>query len=125
MSDTRFILAGVVLIFVGFVVLGVFGEDYTRTTLEASEFGDCYEYFEDKDPIQIDCNVKLQDKTLFFAIVASLIGFGIISLIKGVRGKWDQNVKPEDMLGPGGEKTTGTDDNEDHDSGDTSPKKEK
>jgi len=34
-------------------------------------------------------------------LVISLIGAGIISLVKGVRGKWDQDVKPEDMLGPG------------------------
>jgi len=25
-------------------------------------------------------------------------------LIKGVRGKWDNDVKPEDMVGPGGSK---------------------
>ena len=26
---------------------------------------------------------------------------GIASLLKGMKGKWDQNVKPEDMVGPG------------------------
>jgi len=40
---------------------------------------------------------------MFFALVIALIGSGIVSLIKGVRGKWDQDVKPEDMLGPGGD----------------------
>jgi len=34
--------------------------------------------------------------------VIALIGCGIVSLFKGVRGKWDQDVKPEDMLGPWG-----------------------
>ena len=27
---------------------------------------------------------------------------GIASLLKGIKGKWDQNVKPEDMVGPSG-----------------------
>jgi len=31
-----------------------------------------------------------------------LIICGIASLLKGMKGKWDQNVKPEDMVGPGG-----------------------
>jgi hypothetical protein len=43
-----------------------------------------------------------------------LIGAGIIALIKGVRGKWDQDVKPEDMLGPGG-KNPSKPDNDDTD----------
>jgi len=30
----------------------------------------------------------------------ALVGAGIVSLVKGVRGKWDQDVKPEDMVGP-------------------------
>ena len=34
-------------------------------------------------------------------VVIVIISGGIIALLKGVRGKWDQNVKPEEMLGPG------------------------
>jgi hypothetical protein len=30
-----------------------------------------------------------------------LIICGIIAMIKGIRGTWDQDVKPEDMVGPG------------------------
>lgn len=103
MSDTRFTLIGVGLIFAGFIVLGVFGSQYIGPTIEAQEFDDCYEYFEDKPPIPVDCAVQLQYKLMFFALVIVLIGSGIVSLIKGVRGKWDQDVKPEDMLGPGGD----------------------
>ena len=29
-----------------------------------------------------------------------LILCGIASLVKGMRGRWDQDVKPEDMVGP-------------------------
>ena len=102
MSDTRFTLIGIGLIFAGFIVLGIFGSDYVVSSIEAEEFEECFEYFEDSPPVKVDCEVKLQDKTLFFSLVISLIGVGIISLIKGVKGKWDQDVKPEDMVGPGG-----------------------
>jgi len=93
-SDIRFTLIGIGLIFVGFIVLGVF------------EFGDCFEYFEDKPPVSVSCEIKFLDKSLFFGLVVGLIGAGIFALIKGVRGKWDQDVKPEDMVGPGGENTS-------------------
>ena len=101
MSDTRFTLIGIGLIFAGFIVLGVFGSQYIVPTIEAQEFDDCYEYFDDKPPVPVSCDIQLLHKTIFFALVIALIGSGIVSLIKGVRGKWDQDVKPEDMLGPG------------------------
>ena len=51
-----------------------------------------------------------QEKTLLFLGVAVIIGSGIFSLIKGVKGTWDQDVKPEEMLGPGGDKKDPDDD---------------
>ncbi len=103
MSDTRFTLIGIGLIFVGFIVLGIFGSNFIGPTIEAQEFDDCYEYFDDKPPVPVNCDVQFLNKTIFFALVIALIGSGIVSLIKGVRGKWDQDVKPGDMLGPGGD----------------------
>ncbi len=103
MSDTRFTLIGIGLIFVGFIVLGIFGSNFIGPTIEAQEFDDCYEYFDDKPPVPVNCDIQFLNKTIFFALVIALIGSGIVSLIKGVRGKWDQDVKPEDMLGPGGD----------------------
>jgi len=100
-SDVRFTILGIILIFVGFIVLGVFGSGYSILSVEAQEFDDCYEYFEDKEPIPIDCNLVMQGKTVFFILVIVLIASGIVFLIKGVRGSWDQDVKPEDMVGPG------------------------
>ena len=47
---------------------------------------------------------KIIDQVLFFIIVMTLIVGGIISLIKGVKGKWDNEVKSEEMVGPGGDK---------------------
>ena len=109
MSDTRFTMIGIVLIFAGFIILGIFGEAYFDATIQAEEFDDCYEYFDDKPPIQIECDAHLQGKTMFFALVIGLIGAGIFALIKGVKGKWDQDVKPEDMVGPGNPSNSGAD----------------
>ena len=101
MSDMRFILIGVGLTFVGFLVLGVLGGQYQAATFEENEFGTCYEYFEDKPPQQINCSFKVMDQTVFFALVIGLLGAGVIALVKGARGDWDSKVKPEDIVGPG------------------------
>lgn len=112
MSDMRFILIGVALIFGGFIILGGFGHDYQAATLESNEFGTCYEYFEDKPPTETNCSFKVFDQTLFFGIVIGFIGAGIISLIKGVKGDWDNRVKPEDMVGPGTRQNDNSEDTE-------------
>jgi len=110
MSDIRYIIICIVLIFSGFLILGVFGHDYQITNVEANEFGKCYEYYEDKEPVAINCSSKIFERTLFFTIIAVLIVGGIISLIKGVKGKWDNEVRSEDMVGPGGDKNLEKDD---------------
>lgn len=104
MSDMRFIILSVGLIFAGFLILGVFGDDYQTANIEASEFGDCYDYDSGSNPVPINCSFKIFDQVLFFGLVLALIVAGIIALIKGIRGKWDNEVKPEDMVGPGGDK---------------------
>ena len=96
----RFTIIGVGLIFVGFIILGVFGHDYQAATLESNEFGTCYEYSDDSPPTEINCSFKIMDQTLFFALVIGFLGAGIISLVKGIRGDWDNKVNPEDMAGP-------------------------
>jgi len=101
MSDMRFIMIGVALIFVGFIILGGFGQNYQAATLESNEFGTCYEYSNDKAPVEIDCSFKIIDQTLFFSLIIGFTGSGIIALVKGVKGNWDNKVKPEDMVGPG------------------------
>jgi hypothetical protein len=106
-------MLGIALVFAGFLVLGIFGSTFFRGTVEAEEFDDCYEYFEDRPPVPIDCEVKMQDKVLFFGLVLGLIAVGILALVKGARGRWDQDVKPQDMLGPGGERVKPSDDESD------------
>ena len=100
MSDTRFIILGVGLIFAGIIVLTVFGAHVDEITLQ-EEFRECYEYHTDAPPTKIDCDTASENKMIMFAITALLIVCGIISLVKGMKGGWDQNVKPEDMVGPG------------------------
>jgi len=109
-SDTRFTMLGIGLIFAGFIILGIFGTQYFDATIQAEEFDDCYDYFDDRPPVPVDCDVKLQGKIMFSVLVLALVGAGIASLIKGVKGKWDQDVKPEDMVGPGNPSNTGSDD---------------
>ena len=101
MSDMRFIMIGIVLVFVGFVSLGTFGHNYQAATLESNEFGTCYEYSSDNAPVKISCSFKILDQTLFFALIIGFLGAGIIALVKGAKGDWDNKVKPEDMAGPG------------------------
>ena len=99
MSDTRFIILGAGLIFAGIIVLTVFGAHVDEITLQ-EEFRECYKYHTDAPPTEIDCDIAFQNKMNIFAIVALLIICGIASLVKGIRGRWDQDVKPEDMVGP-------------------------
>ena len=101
MSDTRFIILGVGLIFAGIIILSVFGAQFDEITMQ-EEFHVCYEYHVDMPPTEIDCDIASQNKIIIFAIVALLIACGIASLVKGGKGRWDQDVKPEDMVGPGG-----------------------
>ncbi len=100
MSDIRFIMIGVVLIFSGFLILGIFGENYQSANVETSEFENCFDYSDNNEPISIDCSDKIFSQNIFFGLVVALITIGTITLIKGVRGDWDSKVKPEDMVGP-------------------------
>ena len=109
MSDMRFIMIGIGLVFAGFVVLGGFGHNYQAATFESDEFGTCYEYSEDAPPVEINCSFRIFDQTVFFGLVMGLIIAGIISLVKGVRGDWDSKVKPEDVVGPGNNQNDGSD----------------
>ena len=100
MSDTRFIILGVGLIFAGIIFLSVFGNQSIEITLQEG-FTECFEYHDDAPPTEIDCDTAFENKMLIFAITALLTVCGIISLVKGIKGRWDQDVKPEDMVGPG------------------------
>jgi len=98
-SDTRFIILGVGVIFAGIIILSVFGAQFDEITIQ-EDFRECYEYHDDAPPTEIDCDIAFQNKMIFFALVGLLITCGIALLVKGIKGGWDQDVKPEDMGGP-------------------------
>lgn len=100
MSDIRFIMIGAAVVFSGFIILGIFGENFQSSNIETTEFGTCFKYFEDSEPVQVNCENKIFEQNLFFGIVISIIVVGVLLLIKGLRGDWDSKVKPEDMVGP-------------------------
>lgn len=112
MSDTRFIIIGIGLIFSGFILIGVLGADLNNSYIQENEFEDCYQYFEDQPPLQVDCEAKNQEKNIISVTTIGLILSGILSLVKGMRGDWDAKVKPEEMVGPGGDKPDITDSDE-------------
>ena len=58
MSDTRFIILGVGLIFAGIILLTVFGAQFDEITLQ-EEFPECYEYHTDAPPTEIDCDIAI------------------------------------------------------------------
>ena len=100
MSDTRFLILGMVLVFAGFLFGGIVGSQYVKFTLQANEFGNCFDYTNDGSAIPVNCAIIIQDKYIVLAVVLGLIGGGIVSLIKGVKGRWDQDVKSDEMVGP-------------------------
>jgi hypothetical protein len=99
MSDIRFTLIGVALIFAGFLILGVFGQDHYNFAIQSQEFGDCF-WYDNGNQVEVSCDEMMQNRTVFFALVIGIIATGVFFLIKGVRGKWDQDVKPQDKVGP-------------------------
>jgi len=109
MSDMRFIIIGIILVFAGFLILGVFGHNFQTATLESNEFGTCYEYYDNSPPVEINCSYTIFDQIVFFIMVLGFIASGVISLVKGVKGDWDNRVKPEDMVGPGNNQNDNSD----------------
>ncbi|ABK76913.1 hypothetical protein CENSYa_0273 [Cenarchaeum symbiosum A] len=102
MSDMRFILIGVGIVFVGYLLFALFSDQFIGPVVKAEQFEDCLAYFEDRPPEPVPCEAALQGKVAFFVVISAVLGAGGVALIKGMRGDWDRRVKPEDMVGPGG-----------------------
>jgi hypothetical protein len=92
-------MLGIALVFAGFLILGVLGRSFLEFTVQENEFGNRVDYTE-TGAVSTDCGVIMQDKILLFGVVMGLIGSGIVALIKGYRGRWDQDVKSDEMVGP-------------------------
>ncbi len=104
MSDIRFVMIGVIVLSIGFIVMAVFGSQYQDITVQTKEFSECYEYTDENVAVKVDCDEQLQSRNLIFVAVIGILAAGGILLVKGIRGTWDNDVKPEEMLGPGGDK---------------------
>ena len=113
MSDIRFVMIGVVVLSVGFIVMAVFGSQYQDITVQTKEFSECYDYADENIAVKVDCDKQLQSRNLMFVVVIGILAVGGIALVKGIRGTWDNDVKPEEMLGPGGDKKTPDEDKKD------------
>ena len=114
MSDIRFVMIGVAALSVGFIVMALFGTQYQDITIQTKEFSECYDYTDENLPVKIDCDEQLQKRNSMLAIVIGILVGGGIALFKGIRGTWDNDVKPEEMLGPGGDKKTPDDGKKDN-----------
>jgi hypothetical protein len=97
-------MIGVVVLSVGFIVMAVFGSQYQDITVQTKEFSECYDYTDENVAVKVDCDEQLQSRNLMFVAVIGILVAGGILLVKGIRGTWDNDVKPEEMLGPGGDK---------------------
>ena len=113
MSDIRFVMIGVGVLSIGFIVMALFGTQYQDITIQTKEFSECYDYTDENLPVKIDCEKQLQDRNLMFAGVFGILIAGGLALLKGIRGKWDNEVKPEEMVGTGGDKKTPDEDKDD------------
>lgn len=100
MSDTRFIVLGLILVFAAFMFGGIVGSQYVKFTVQANQFSDCFDYTSEGKSIPVSCALVIQDKYIVLGVVVALLGGGVASLVKGVKGKWDQDVKSDEMVGP-------------------------
>ena len=55
MSDIRFVMIGVGVLSVGFIVMALFGTQYQDITIQTKEFSECYDYTDENVPVKIDC----------------------------------------------------------------------
>ena len=69
MSDIRFVMIGVAVLSVGFIVMAVFGSQYQDITVQTKDFSVCYYYTYDNLAVKVDCEEQLQDRNLMFAVV--------------------------------------------------------
>jgi hypothetical protein len=97
-------MIGIIVLSVGFIVMAVFGSQYQDITIQTKEFSECYDYTDENIEVKIDCDKQLQNRNLMFAGVIGILVVGGITLIKGIKGTWDNDVKPEEMMGPGGDR---------------------
>ncbi|MDE1867190.1 MAG: hypothetical protein KGI08_05715 [Thaumarchaeota archaeon] len=99
MSDIRLIMVGSVIIFGGFYIAGMAGSQYSQISIQTSQFDECYDY-SSGNAVHVSCVQKEHDALLYLSLALGLIGMGAYIIFRGIKGRWDQNVKSGEMLGP-------------------------
>lgn len=99
MSDIRLILCGATIMFAGFVLGGIINSNYAQFAIQQENFDECFDYSSGV-AVHVKCSEKIQDYWLYLALSIGLLGSGGIVIFKGIRGKWDHDVKDDEMLGP-------------------------
>lgn len=92
-------MLGSVIIFVGFMVGGIKSSYYVQFMIQADQFDECYDYSTGNE-VKVKCSDMTHDSFLYLALSITLIGIGGLIIFKGIKGKWDENVKSDEMLGP-------------------------
>lgn len=98
MSDIRLILGGAAIIFAGFMLGGMANSNYAQFAVQQQNFDECYDYSSGV-AVHVKCSEKSQDYGLYLALSVGLLGAGGVVIFKGIRGKWDNDVKDDEMLG--------------------------
>lgn len=99
MSDIRLIMIGSLIVFGGFYVASLAGSEYSEMSMQATQFDDCYDYSSGA-AVQVSCIQAEHDALLYLALALALFGAGGYVIFRGIRGRWDQNVKNDEMVGP-------------------------
>ena len=99
MSDIRLILIGSLIIFAGFYIASMAGSQYNQISIQKNQCDDCYDY-SSGTAVYVNCTQQEQDALLYLGLALSVIGVGAYLIFRGIRGRWDQNVKSDEMVGP-------------------------
>ena len=99
MSDIRLIMGGAAIIFAGFVLGDMANSNYAQFAVQQQNFDECYDYSTGV-AVHVKCAEKSQDYLLYIVLSLGLLGTGGVVIFKGIRGKWDHDVKDNEMVGP-------------------------
>jgi hypothetical protein len=99
MSDIRLILIGSLIIFAGLYITSIAASQYDQIAIQADQFDDCYDY-SSGTAVHVNCAQAELDALLYLGLALSIIGGGAYLIFKGIKGRWDQNVKSDEMVGP-------------------------
>jgi hypothetical protein len=85
--------------FAGFMLGGAVNSSYSQFAIQQENFDQCFDYSSGV-AVHVKCSEKSQDHLLYLGLSLGLLGIGGVVIFKGIRGKWDNNVKDDEMVGP-------------------------